>query len=562
MLIDILISHHYLTEQQKEQLQVQSESSALSELIQSGIFSSQELARILSTIFNEPVQSVHEFEFDIPELHQFRHLVLKHQVLPLKIEGNMLYLAMSDLSLSEPQDDFRFASQKRIQAVLVDHAQLTGAIRKLYGESISSTAKNDQSVASNELEELASIDAILDDGDVAANEAPISRFIYQILTDAVRKRASDIHFEPFEKNYQIRFRLDGMLQPQMSPPFGLARRIATRIKILAKLNIAERRLPQDGRIKLALSEQLKVDMRVSIMPTYWGEKIVLRLLSGNTVPLDIHTLGYNEKQKTDYLNALHKPQGMILITGPTGSGKTVSLYTGLNIINTPERNISTAEDPIEICLDNINQVNINPKIGFTFTTALHALLRQDPDVVMVGEIRDTETAEIAIKAAQTGHLVLSTLHTNSAAESIVRLVNMGIAPYNIASSLSIIIAQRLARRLCPQCKVPHPSDDYKLTAMQRAYPKVSLDGVYMASAKGCDHCNNGFSGRVGVYEVMPVNSALIQAIDHNASATELEKIAVANGMLTLQESGIEKMNQGLTSLEELQRVISFNMEQE
>ncbi|MFL7022836.1 type IV-A pilus assembly ATPase PilB [Enterovibrio norvegicus] len=532
--------------------------SAPAILIEEEIFTSSSLTAVLSEIFSEPVVSIYSFSFEkvIGEINT-RELTLKHQALPLHVSEKLLTLGVSDPTNLEAQDDFRFATGLQIQPVLVDHQQLTGAIRKLYGKHISSNQSDSQSVSDDDLASLAVLDDA-EDSDAALNDdAPVSRYIQQVLLDAVRKQASDIHFEPFEHSYQIRFRLDGILQLHSSPPAGISRRLSTRLKILSKLNIAERRIPLDGRMKLTLGDGRSIDMRVSTLPTLFGEKVVLRILDGGSVALDIDALGYNEQQKHDYLTALDRPQGMILMTGPTGSGKTVSLYTGLKYLNTPERNISTAEDPVEINLPGINQVSVNNDISLSFATALRAFLRQDPDVVMVGEIRDLETAEIGIKASQTGHLVLSTLHTNSAAESITRLANMGVATYNLASSLSLIIAQRLARRLCQHCKIPHDNDDHRLLSLAQHYPSLKADQVFDARPEGCDHCNHGYIGRVGIYEVMPITRKIAEAIGKGASASELENLAVESGMSTLQASGIEKLNTGVTSLRELQRVISI-----
>ncbi|WP_232313481.1 type IV-A pilus assembly ATPase PilB [Enterovibrio coralii] len=527
-------------------------------LIANQVLSSDALARTLGDYFKEPVGNITDYPYMTTcEQLDKRSLCLNHSVLPLKIVDSMLYLAVSDPTDLDAQDEFRFATGLMIRPIIVDHLQLKGALRKLYGKNIEASCKDTLSVSNSELEELADFDISESTDDLMTDEAPVSRYIQQVILDAVRKQASDVHFEPFEQSYRIRFRLDGILQLHSSPPAGVSRRLSTRLKILAKLNIAERRLPQDGRIKLNISDSKSVDMRVSTLPTLWGEKVVLRILDGGSVALDIDSLGYNEKQKADYLHALDRPQGMILITGPTGSGKTVSLYTGLKYLNTAERNIATAEDPVEINLPGINQVNINNDIGLDFAKALRAFLRQDPDVVMVGEIRDLETAEIGIKAAQTGHLVLSTLHTNSAAESITRLANMGVAPYNLAASLSLVIAQRLARRLCKHCKEPHPADDNQLIALQKHYPSLRTESIYKAAPEGCDHCNHGYIGRVGIYEVVPISTELAEAIGQGASASRLQNISSASGALTLQESGIEKLNEGIVSLTELQRVISL-----
>ncbi|WP_198597573.1 type IV-A pilus assembly ATPase PilB [Enterovibrio norvegicus] len=559
----LLLLHRakYINDAQLEVINKQQVKTGLSlpaAIIDSKIYSSEELAHLLSQLFGEPIESLYNFPFEeVNKQNNRRELVLLHQVLPIEYSNSVLTLAVSDPANLEAQDDFRFATGYQIKPVLVDHQQLTGAIRKLYGKHISSNQSDSQSVSDDDLASL----AVLDDNeesDAALNDdAPVSRYIQQVLLDAVRKQASDIHFEPFEHSYQIRFRLDGILQLHSSPPAGISRRLSTRLKILSKLNIAERRIPLDGRMKLALGDGRSIDMRVSTLPTLFGEKVVLRILDGGSVALDIDALGYNEQQKRDYLTALDRPQGMILMTGPTGSGKTVSLYTGLKYLNTPERNISTAEDPVEINLPGINQVSVNNDISLSFATALRAFLRQDPDVVMVGEIRDLETAEIGIKASQTGHLVLSTLHTNSAAESITRLANMGVATYNLASSLSLIIAQRLARRLCQHCKIPHDNDDHRLLSLAQHYPSLKMDHVFDARPEGCDHCNHGYIGRVGIYEVMPITRKIAEAIGKGASASELEYLAVENGMSTLQTSGIEKLNTGVTSLRELQRVISI-----
>ncbi len=379
----------------------------------------------------------------------------------------------------------------------------------------------------------------------------MSRYINQILLDAVRKGASDIHFEPYEDSYRVRLRCDGILVEIQQPAHHLSRRLAARLKILSKLDIAERRLPQDGRIKLKIGTNTAIDMRVSTLPTLWGEKIVLRLLDSSEASLNIDALGYNDTQKQQYLNALHRPQGLILMTGPTGSGKTVSLYTGLKLLNTAEVNIATAEDPVEINLSGINQVQVQPQIGFGFAQALRAFLRQDPDIVMVGEIRDIETAEIAVKAAQTGHLVLSTLHTNSAAESVARLSNMGVEPFNIASSLSLIIAQRLARRLCNHCKIAYQVDHTQAIGLELTLGET----LYRASSDGCSECNNGYVGRVGIYEVMSFTPTLSQAIAQGTSIQTLEQLARSEGMATLKESGLEKLRLGITSVSELQRVL-------
>ncbi len=563
-LLQVLENADKLTSAQIElahTLMEQKPISVPSLLIENKFFTSSALASCISSLLLEPVYSIDHFDYILAanQLNR-RDLILTYQMLPLQIEGNILTLAVSDPTDIDAQNEFRFITGFIVKGVLVDHNQLAGAIRKLYGKKIASAKSathSNASISDSDLAQLADFDEHSDGEETVSDEAPISRYIQQVLFDAIRKQASDIHFEPFEEHFQIRLRLDGMLQLYSSPPVGIARRVSTRLKILAKINIAERRLPQDGRIKLNLTDGQSIDMRVSTLPTQWGEKVVLRILDSSSVSLDIDLLGYNATQKQAYLKALDKPQGMILMTGPTGSGKTVSLYSGLKYLNTEQRNISTAEDPVEINLPGINQVNIHAEINLTFAAALRAFLRQDPDIVMVGEIRDLETAEICIKAAQTGHLVLSTLHTNSAAESITRLSNMGVAQYNLAGSLSLIIAQRLARKLCVHCKSPHPLEDHQLQALTQHYQNLIPENMQTANLEGCSHCNNGYLGRIGIYEVMPITPELAEAIGNGASAIRLENIAKSHGMNTLQLSGIEKLNEGITSLAELQRVISL-----
>ncbi|ELR66397.1 Type IV fimbrial assembly, ATPase PilB [Photobacterium marinum] len=544
---------------------VQAEGTSVpSALIQLGLFSSAELARHLEQIFAIALVDVHQYNYDACCKNlNLRDLILRHKVLPLQTSDHALYIGLCDPTQFDALDEFRFTTGKNIEALLLETKQLEAAIRRLYGSDISGNSTHNgemayqRSVTDADLGELIDLsdDELLNDAtDLSQDTAPVTRYINQVLLDAVRKKASDIHFEPYEENYRIRFRCDGILHQHATPPAHLSRRLSTRLKVMSKLNIAERRQPQDGRIKLRLTPTLAVDLRVSTLPTLWGEKVVLRILDSSSASLDIDILGYNQLQKQAYLDALQQPQGMILMTGPTGSGKTVSLYTGLKILNTEERNISTAEDPVEINLPGINQVQINSKIGLGFAEALRSFLRQDPDVVMVGEIRDLETGSIAIKAAQTGHLVLSTLHTNSAAETITRLTNMGVEDFNLASSLSLIIAQRLARRLCNHCKEVHQLDDFVREKLE-----IGADTtIYQARTSGCDDCNKGYIGRVGIYEVMPFTRELAEALMAGATTLELEDIACRQGMQTLQQSGIEKLKEGITSLAELQRVLHFS----
>ncbi|QIA64222.1 type IV-A pilus assembly ATPase PilB [Vibrio astriarenae] len=517
------------------------------------LFAPSELTEHISQLFGLPEIQLTRYTYaGLCQQLGLRELICRYQTLPISSDGHTLTLAVSDPTYNEVEDEFRFATGQQVEMVLADHLALKAAIRRLYGSSLENSQSNIKEISQEELVDLVDIgeDELDNMEDLSQDDSPVSRFINQILLDAVRKKASDIHFEPYEKSYRIRLRCDGLLVEVQQPSSQLSRRLSARIKILAKLDIAERRLPQDGRIKLRLNTHTAVDMRVSSLPTLWGEKIVLRILDSSVASLDIDKLGYNTAQKQRYMDALKKPQGMILMTGPTGSGKTVSLYAGLKVLNTPEVNISTAEDPVEINLAGINQVQVQPKIGFGFAQALRSFLRQDPDIVMVGEVRDKETAEIAVKAAQTGHLVLSTLHTNSAAESIFRLSNMGIEPYNLASSLSLIIAQRLARKLCPQCKQPHQN-----VSLLNAVGIHDTHGIYQAQPSGCNECNSGYAGRIGIYEVMAFNQALVDALLKRAGVNEIESIAIANGMSTLKQSGIEKLKQGVTSLHELQRVL-------
>ncbi|KZZ13106.1 type IV-A pilus assembly ATPase PilB, partial [Oleiphilus sp. HI0079] len=386
-----------------------------------------------------------------------------------------------------------------------------------------------------------------------ADDAPIVKYVNKMLLDAIKQGASDLHFEPYEKTYRVRYRTDGILHEVSKPSIKLAPKIAARLKVMSQMDISERRMPQDGRIKMKLSKTKAIDFRVNTLPTLWGEKIVLRILDPSSAKMGIDALGYEDFQKELYLEALHQPQGMILVTGPTGSGKTVSLYTGLNILNTPELNISTAEDPVEINLEGINQVNVNSKVGLNFSEALRSFLRQDPDIVMVGEIRDLETASIAIKAAQTGHLVMSTLHTNSAPETLTRLINMGVPAFSIATSVSLIIAQRLARRLCSSCK--EPIDIPGETLLKEGFTQDQIDaGITIYQPKGCDKCNNGYKGRVGIYEVVKITPSISQLIMQEADSLAIAKAADEEGFNDLRKSALLKAIEGVTSLAEVQRV--------
>ncbi|OCH09015.1 type IV-A pilus assembly ATPase PilB [Aliivibrio fischeri] len=536
---------------------VQAETHTVpSALLAQGIFTPDELVSHLAQIFGLEVINVTQFDYAATcQKLGLRDLITRYQALPVNHDSCTIRLAVADPSIAQIEDDFRFTSGKQIELVLADQGQIQAAIRRVYGAGLSANDNQHKEITQDELASLVdvSLDEISATEDLSQDDAPVTRFINQILLEAVRKGVSDIHFEPYEDNYRVRFRCDGILVENNRPSAHLSRRLSARLKIMAKLDIAERRLPQDGRIKLKLNSTTSIDMRVSSLPTLWGEKIVLRLLDSSAANLNIDKLGYSDQQKALYLEALKRPQGMILMTGPTGSGKTVSLYSGLNILNTTEQNISTAEDPVEINLNGINQVQVNPKIGLTFAHALRSFLRQDPDIVMVGEIRDLETAEIAVKAAQTGHLVLSTLHTNSAAETVVRLGNMGIENFNLASSLSLIIAQRLARRLCNLCK----QEDHLSDELREEYNIAPSAIIYQANKEGCNECTHGYSGRIGIYEVMPFTRELSVAILKGATVRQIEQIAIQQGMDNLKTSGIKRLEDGTTSLQELNRVLYF-----
>lgn len=511
------------------------------------------LAMAASQEFGVPVFDLNGLELDdaVTKLVDEK-LVRAHHALPLFKRGNRLFVAVSDPTNLVALDEIRFHVSAHTEAVLVEEDKLARLIE---------TAMDAQDTSMSDLgdSDLDDLDISSEDDnkepDVRDNEiddAPVVRFVNKILLDAIKKGASDIHFEPYEKRYRVRLRTDGMLSEVASPPIQLAPKLSARIKVMSRMDISEKRVPQDGRIKLTLSKNKAIDFRVNTCPTLFGEKIVLRILDPSSAKLGIDALGYEPDQKQLYLDNLAKPYGMILVTGPTGSGKTVSLYTGLNILNTTDVNISTAEDPAEINLEGINQVNVNPKVGLTFAEALKAFLRQDPDIIMVGEIRDLETAEIAIKAAQTGHMVMSTLHTNDAPQTIARLMNIGVPPYNIASALNLIIAQRLARRLCPQCKTVE--DVPKETLLAEGFKAEEIKGLKIYKAVGCDQCKDGYKGRVGIYQVLPISEDMGKLIMKSAGAYEIAEQAQKEGISDLRQSGLKKVKDGLTSLEEVNRV--------
>ena len=479
-------------------------------------------------------------------------LILKHHALPLYQRGKRLFLAVSDPTDHQGLDEIKFHTGLATDAVLVEEHKLKAALEHaLEAQDAAMSEMLDADLESLDID--VAEDKEEDDANLGVDDAPVVRYVNKILLDAINGGASDIHFEPYEKNYRIRFRQDGILHEVATPPVNLAPRLAARLKVMARLNTAERRIPQDGRIKLALSRNRAIDFRVNTCPTLYGEKVVLRILDSSAAKVGVDALGFEEAQKEAFLAAIGKPYGMVLVTGPTGSGKTVSLYTALNILNAPEVNISTAEDPVEIQVAGINQVNVNPKTGLTFAEALRAFLRQDPDIVMVGEIRDLETAEIAVKAAQTGHLVLSTLHTNDAPQTLTRLANMGIPPFNIASSVNLILAQRLARRLCEHCK--EPDDLAREALLKEGFTEQDLEGDWKVyKAVGCSKCTHGYKGRVGIFEVMPISEEMERLIMEDANAMQLREQAKAEGIEDLRTSGLRKVKAGITSLEELNRV--------
>ena len=481
-------------------------------------------------------------------------LIQKHQALPLFRRGNRLYVAVSDPTNTRALDDIKFATNLTVEPILVDEDKLRRTIDQalLANDNLAQSEGDDEGL--DNLESSAGDDENPNEGavDSKGDDTPVVKFINKVLLDAIKRGASDIHFEPYENDFRVRMRMDGILRAMAKAPIKLHPRISARLKVMAQLDIAERRVPQDGRIKLNVSKTRQMDFRVSTCPTLFGEKIVLRLLDGSAAKLGIDKLGYEDSQKKLYLDALQKPYGMILVTGPTGSGKTVSLYTGLNILNTDERNISTCEDPVEMRVAGINQVQVNLKKGMTFAVALRSFLRQDPDVIMVGEIRDLETAEIAIKAAQTGHMVLSTVHTNDAPQTVARLMNMGIAPYNITSSVTLVIAQRLARRL-HDCKRELQLPESALLAEGFSAAEIA-DGVTLYEAVGCGDCNDGYKGRLGIYQVMPMTEEIQKIVLEGGNAMKIAEAATASGVNDLRKSALLKAKNGITSLAEINRV--------
>lgn len=534
--------------------------SFVNHLVKESVLDALTLATIASEEFGTPLYNLDIHSLDVIPTDLVDHkLINKYQALPLLKRGNRLFLAVTDPTHLQALDDIKFNTGLATEAVLVEADKLEATIEKFLTsqeESLGDTLGGLDNEALNDLDVEQTADNT-DDEEVDVDEAPIVKFINKILLEAIRQGASDIHFEPYEKTYRIRFRTDGILTEIQKPPSNLATRLAARLKVMSQMDISERRVPQDGRIKLKISRSKSIDFRVNTLPTLFGEKIVLRILDSSSAKMGIDALGYEDEQKQLFMDALHQPQGMILVTGPTGSGKTVSLYTGLNILNTSERNISTAEDPVEINLEGINQVQVNSRVGLTFAEALRSFLRQDPDIVMVGEIRDLETAEIGIKAAQTGHLVLSTLHTNSAAETLTRLLNMGVPTFNVATTISLIIAQRLARRLCSHCRTPMKALPDEVMAQEGLTEErlgIPSDEWQLYKANGCSKCLRGYKGRVGVYEVVKITPSISHLIMEGGNSLDIAKQAKEEGFYNLRVAALRKVVMGFTTLEEANRV--------
>ncbi|WP_040431135.1 type IV-A pilus assembly ATPase PilB [Chitiniphilus shinanonensis] len=552
----LLVQHGRLVESDAEALQQSANNNKttfIEQLISSRKISAKELAELGAQAFGYPLFDLDQIDTSyIPSGVLDPKLMQANRLVPLFKRGSKLFIGISDITNLQGLEEVRFQSGLQVEPIVVEDNKLAALMGKLFeqsGASLKDLAVDeaDLDIRTGEEEQQDTVNADVDD-------APVVKYLQKILLDAINAGASDIHFEPYEKFYRIRYRQDGVLREIAQPPLAIKEKLASRIKVISKLDISEKRVPQDGRMKLVLSKSRAIDFRVSTLPTLHGEKICIRILDPTSATLGIDALGYDPDQKESLLQAIHRPYGMVLVTGPTGSGKTVSLYTCLNILNEPGINISTAEDPAEINLPGINQVNVNDKAGLTFSAALKAFLRQDPDIIMVGEIRDLETADIAIKAAQTGHMVFSTLHTNDAPTTLTRMLNMGVAPFNIASSVILITAQRLARRLCSQCKVPADIPPEALLAA--GYREADLDGSWQPYRPvGCDACKGtGYKGRVGIYQVMPISDEMNRIIMKNGNAVDIADQARLDGVRDLRQSGLIKVKQGLTSLEEVMAV--------
>ncbi|WP_453931952.1 type IV-A pilus assembly ATPase PilB [Acidovorax temperans] len=549
-----LMSAGKLTQKAAEEIYQKSQisrTSFIAELTGSGVVSAADLAHTVSAVFGAPLLDLEAIDpLRLPKDLLDAKICQAYKVVVLSKRSNRLIVATADPTDQEAAEKIKFTTQMGVDWIIAEYDKLNRLVEattKSASESMESLTSGDFEFDESVAEEAPEA---IDSGANEVEDAPVVKFLHKMLLDAFNMRASDLHFEPYEHQYRVRFRIDGELKEISSPPIAIKDKLASRIKVISRMDISEKRVPQDGRMKLKVGPDRVIDFRVSTLPTLFGEKIVIRILDPSSAKLGIDALGYEPEEKERLLHAIGRPYGMILVTGPTGSGKTVSLYTCLNLLNKPGVNIATAEDPSEINLPGVNQVNVNEKAGLTFAVALKSFLRQDPDIIMVGEIRDLETADISIKAAQTGHLVLSTLHTNDAPTTLTRMRNMGIAPFNIASSVILITAQRLARRLCPVCKAP--ADIPHETLLEAGYREEDLDGSWVTyRAVGCSACNNGYKGRVGIYQVMPISEEIQRIILRDGSALEIAEQARNEGVRSLRESGLHKARLGLTSLEEV-----------
>lgn len=537
-----------ISDAQREQV------TLVNKLVSAKYISANKLAHLICHEFGDPLLDLDAVDAEqIPKELVDEKIARQFQAIPIFRRGNRLFIGISDPTRIEALDAIRFNSKLSVESVVVEEDKLQRLLEKLYTATTDYTSLGDSNI---DFDLETDNPELKDDDDAPINaeeEAPIVKFVNKLLVDAIRMGASDLHFEPYEKIYRIRYRVDGVMREIARPPIQISNRLATRLKVMSQMDISEKRVPQDGRIKLKINKNKAIDFRVNALPTLFGEKIVLRILDASSATLGIDALGYEPEQKALFMEALEKPQGMLLITGPTGSGKTVSLYTGLNILNTVENNISTAEDPVEINMEGVNQVNVNTKVGLTFASALKSFLRQDPDIIMVGEIRDLDTAEIAIKAAQTGHMVLSTLHTNSAAETLTRLRNMGVASFNIATSVNLVIAQRLARKLCPVCKKTIDIPENSLKELGFTTEDIAT-GFKVYQPVGCPECRDGYKGRIGIYEVMKVTPEIARIIMEDGNAIQIAEASQRSGFANLRRSGLRKVMQGITSLQEINRV--------
>ncbi|OBS09049.1 type IV-A pilus assembly ATPase PilB [Acidihalobacter prosperus] len=558
-----LVRSGLLKEEEAYRLQEQSQQKRIplvSLLTKEGRLTPPQVALAAAEEFGIPLFDLSVFDLEhLPKSLINEKQVRQNRALPLFQRGNRLFVAIADPMNLGAVDELKFNTGIQTEPLMVEDDKLDKTIDEALSamDSSMSDLMGDADLEGLDQLEVADTQEDANAATAAASDqddAPVVRYVNKVLLDAIKRGASDIHFEPYEKYFRLRLRVDGMLHELARPPVAMAAKISSRIKVMSRMDVVERRKPQDGRIKLQISKNRAIDFRVNSLPTLFGEKIVLRILDPSSAQLGIEALGFEDDQRKLYMDALSKPYGMILVTGPTGSGKTVTLYTGLGILNTEDRNISTAEDPAEINMPGINQVNVNPKVGLTFAEALRAFLRQDPDIVMVGEIRDLETAEIAIKAAQTGHLVLSTLHTNDAPQTLTRLMNMGVPAYNIANSVSLIIAQRLARRLCPHCKQVHDVPDEALIEEGFSPGEVGSIKLYKPNPQGCNKCSGGYKGRLGIYQVMPVSEEMGRLIMAGGNAMDLAAQAGKEGIADLRASGLKKVKDGITSLDELNRV--------